>query len=114
MTQPAPVSKTEIYTPNGLHFLTIKTKAYREDGRQWGVNCDPKTIWLVLPHFQHFDEEEIAAWSESEHIVTPNGNNTWWGIVRGPRGVVSEPTSRRRDLSSTLAVLPCRCLWRFR
>jgi hypothetical protein len=57
-------------------------KYYREDGTDGGFNCDANAIRAVLRHTKHFDEDEITAWPDSEHIIVPNGTSLYPFIVR--------------------------------
>jgi hypothetical protein len=62
--------------------LAKVSKYYREDGTDGGFNCDADAIRAVLRHTQHFDEDEIAAWPDSDHIIVPNGTSLYPFIVR--------------------------------
>lgn len=52
-------------------------KYYYEDGSDGGFDCDADAVRAVLRHTRHFDEDEIAAWPDSKHIIIPNGTRLY-------------------------------------
>jgi hypothetical protein len=71
---------------DGQRVIAHVRKYYRTDGVLGGYTCDADAIRLVLTYSQHFDDDEIAAWPEDEHIMMPIGTSLYDWILDYAKG----------------------------